>query len=78
MFYVIFMVFCSVYVSFYFVDSKIQESPEQQLILNIMSYSHGKMDDERCTLSPVETGQIKSTLTGWHSRRSQTSLYVFL
>ncbi|XP_035852994.1 uncharacterized protein LOC116059438 isoform X2 [Sander lucioperca] len=53
------------------VDSKseatdtVLETPEHEQILNIMSYSQrGRMDEQCCSLSPVKTGQIKTTPAG--------------
>ncbi|XP_044037677.1 uncharacterized protein LOC122869107 isoform X2 [Siniperca chuatsi] len=41
------------------------EAPELEQILNIMSFSQrGQMDEQRCALSPVKTGQIKTTPAG--------------
>lgn len=46
-----------------------QEAPEHEQILNIMSYAQrGRMDEQRCSLNPVKTGQIKTTPAGWDSR----------
>ncbi|KAK9535246.1 hypothetical protein VZT92_007640 [Zoarces viviparus] len=53
------------------VDSKseatdpVQEAPGLDQILNIMSYSQrGRMEEQCCSLSPVKTGQIKTTPAG--------------
>ncbi|XP_039680808.1 uncharacterized protein LOC120574510 isoform X2 [Perca fluviatilis] len=53
------------------VDSKseatdtVLETPEHEQIINIMSYSQrGRMDEQRCSLSPVKTGLIKTTPAG--------------
>ncbi|KAF0032832.1 hypothetical protein F2P81_015122 [Scophthalmus maximus] len=41
------------------------DSPEQQQIFNMMSLSQrGRMDEQRCTLSPARTAKIKATPTG--------------
>ncbi|XP_071328266.1 cyclin-dependent kinase 12 [Trachinotus anak] len=40
----------------------VEESPEKEQILNILSFSQrGRMDEQRCTLSPVKTVQVKTT-----------------
>lgn len=55
-----------------------QEPPEQEQILKIMSYSQrGRMDEQRCVLSPVKTGQTKNTSEGWDKRHKDTiCIYV--
>ncbi|XP_023260078.1 Purkinje cell protein 2 homolog [Seriola lalandi dorsalis] len=51
----------------------VEESPEQEQILNIMSFTQrGRMDEQRCTLSPVKTAQIKTTGSN-HELSSHTS-----
>ncbi|XP_074512479.1 uncharacterized protein LOC141780917 [Sebastes fasciatus] len=43
----------------------VPEAPEHEQILNIMSYAQrGRMDEQRCSLNPVKTGQIKTTPAG--------------
>ncbi|XP_053299268.1 uncharacterized protein LOC128458456 [Pleuronectes platessa] len=45
--------------------NNVLKSPEQDQILNIMSLSgRGRMDEQRCTLSPAKTAQIKTTPAG--------------
>ncbi|XP_067427063.1 uncharacterized protein [Thunnus thynnus] len=53
------------------VDSKseatdtVQETPEQEHIFNMMSYSQrGRMDDQCCALNPSKTSQTKTSPTG--------------
>ena len=42
-----------------------QETAEHDQIANIVSYSQrGRMDEQRCSLSPVKTGQNKTTPVG--------------
>ncbi|XP_020496541.3 uncharacterized protein [Labrus bergylta] len=46
------------------------EAPEQEQILNIMSYSQrGRMEEQRCALGPVTTLQIKATTTGLNTEK---------
>ncbi|XP_039978790.1 uncharacterized protein LOC120787159 [Xiphias gladius] len=41
------------------------ECPEQEQICNIMSFSQrGRMDEQRCTLGPVKTAELKTTPAG--------------
>lgn len=43
-----------------------QEAPEHEQLLNPTSSSQqGQMDQQRCSQSPVKTGQIESTPAGW-------------
>ncbi|XP_035035710.1 uncharacterized protein LOC118122894 isoform X2 [Hippoglossus stenolepis] len=45
--------------------SNVLKSPEQDEIMNIMSLSQrGRMDEQRCTLSPAKAAQIKTTPAG--------------
>lgn len=48
--------------SLFSIDGFSQEDQDQEQILNIMSCSQrGRLDEQRCTLSPAKTGQIKKT-----------------
>ncbi len=54
-----------------------QEAPEHEQMLNIMSSSQrGRMDEQRCSLSPVKTGPIKTTPAGWEDRPKDTICIV--
>ncbi|XP_062264824.1 uncharacterized protein LOC133971476 isoform X4 [Platichthys flesus] len=51
------------------------KSPEQDQILNIMSLSgRGRMDEQRCTLSPAKTAQIKTTPAGSNHKEFSNTL----
>ena len=46
-----------------------QEAREHEQINNIMSYSQrGRMDEQRCSLSPLITEPVKTTAPGLDSR----------
>lgn len=64
-----------VYIPFSLPNVK-QESQELEQILNAMSHSQrGRMEEQRCTLSPVKTRQVKNT--GLYSRQKDAiSMYV--
>ena len=53
-----------------------QEAQELEQILSAMSYSQrGRMEEQRCALSPVKTQQVKNT--GLYSRQKDAiDMYV--
>ncbi|XP_069380658.1 uncharacterized protein [Paralichthys olivaceus] len=55
--------------------NNVLKSPEQEQFLNIMSHSQrGRMDEQRCSLSPVKTAQIKTSPAGSNHKESSHTL----
>ncbi|KAM3598409.1 uncharacterized protein V6R79_017647 [Siganus canaliculatus] len=61
------------------VDSKAEAtdtvvaSPEQEQMLKLMSYSQrGRMEEQRCSLSPVRKPQVSNTSAGWDDAMHKT------
>ncbi|CAK6978330.1 uncharacterized protein LOC121884410 [Scomber scombrus] len=57
------------------VTDTVPETPEQEQMFNILSYSQrGRMDDQSCALSPSKTAQTKTSPTGSNNKNFLNTL----